>query len=77
MRMCQCGEEDSQVVDTRTVEGSVVRRRRQCPHCSRKWTTYEVSAEAFKTLNKLARASQAMAATRRFMKRCEEWMGAK
>ena len=37
-----CEEEDSRVVDSRIVEGgAAVRRRRECPRCQRRFTTYE------------------------------------
>ena len=37
-----CGNSDSQVVDTRSnPEANVIRRRRKCPSCSKRFTTYE------------------------------------
>ncbi|MDD6570437.1 transcriptional regulator NrdR [Acidaminococcus timonensis] len=37
-----CGCEDSRVIDSRSVEeGASIRRRRECPHCGRRFTTYE------------------------------------
>ena len=37
-----CGENDGRVVDSRSSEGGrVVRRRRQCEACGRRFTTYE------------------------------------
>ncbi|MFC3853796.1 transcriptional regulator NrdR [Salinispirillum marinum] len=40
-----CGQADSKVIDSRLVaEGQQVRRRRECPHCGERFTTYE-SAE--------------------------------
>jgi len=37
-----CGCLDSRVLDTRsTDEGEVIRRRRECPQCDRRFTTYE------------------------------------
>ncbi|MDR7415899.1 MAG: transcriptional regulator NrdR [Armatimonadota bacterium] len=42
MRCPYCGYEDSRVLDSRPVEeGSAVRRRRECPRCERRFTTYE------------------------------------
>lgn len=42
MRCPFCGEQDTQVLDTRTVEeGYAIRRRRQCPKCNTRFTTYE------------------------------------
>ena len=37
-----CGDADTQVLDTREGDdGSVVRRRRRCANCQRRFTTYE------------------------------------
>lgn len=37
-----CGCEDSRVIDSRSVEeGASIRRRRECPRCGRRFTTYE------------------------------------
>ena len=37
-----CSHEDSRVIDSRSVENGVsIRRRRECPHCLRRFTTYE------------------------------------
>jgi transcriptional repressor NrdR len=37
-----CSHEDTQVVETReSDEGDVVRRRRRCLHCEKRFTTYE------------------------------------
>ena len=37
-----CGYEDTQVIDSRTSdEGTTVRRRRKCPKCDSRFTTYE------------------------------------
>ena len=37
-----CRHTDSRVIDSRTTEdGSAIRRRRQCPECSRRFTTLE------------------------------------
>ena len=37
-----CGCEDSRVTDSRSVEeGASIRRRRECPRCGRRFTTYE------------------------------------
>lgn len=42
MRCPFCGYEDSRVVDSRSVEeNSTIRRRRECPECGRRFTTYE------------------------------------
>ena len=42
MRCPFCQHEDTQVVDTRTnPEANTIRRRRKCPKCGRRFTTYE------------------------------------
>jgi transcriptional repressor NrdR len=38
-----CGTEDTKVVDSRVAnDGAQVRRRRECPSCNERFTTYEV-----------------------------------
>ncbi|WP_343833985.1 transcriptional regulator NrdR [Brevibacterium paucivorans] len=40
-----CRHSDSRVVDSRTAEdGASIRRRRQCPNCSRRFTTIEATS---------------------------------
>jgi transcriptional repressor NrdR len=42
MRCPFCSSEDTQVVDTRSNPGTnVIRRRRKCPKCDKRFTTYE------------------------------------
>ncbi|MSQ49230.1 MAG: transcriptional repressor NrdR [Betaproteobacteria bacterium] len=42
MRCPYCSSEDTQVVDTRPNEdANVTRRRRKCPQCDKRFTTYE------------------------------------
>jgi transcriptional repressor NrdR len=42
MRCPYCGHDETQVVETReSDEGDVVRRRRRCLHCEKRFTTYE------------------------------------
>ena len=42
MRCPFCEGDDTQVVDTRSNEGTnVIRRRRKCPKCDKRFTTYE------------------------------------
>jgi transcriptional repressor NrdR len=42
MRCPFCGTEDSQVKDSRpTDDGSAIRRRRSCPSCAARFTTFE------------------------------------
>ena len=39
-----CGTSDTLVIDSRlSGEGDKVRRRRECPHCNNRFTTYEVA----------------------------------
>ncbi|QLB21564.1 transcriptional regulator NrdR [Vespertiliibacter pulmonis] len=47
MRCPFCEEEDSKVIDSRlTTDGHQVRRRRECPRCKERFTTFE-TAEVF------------------------------
>jgi len=42
MKCPYCGETDNKVIDSRmSKDGSVIRRRRECLLCSRRFTTYE------------------------------------
>ena len=42
-----CSYRDSRVIDSRAVEdGTSIRRRRECPDCGRRFTTYEKYGEA-------------------------------
>jgi transcriptional repressor NrdR len=42
-----CRDRESKVIDSRlSKEGDVIRRRRHCLHCSRRFTTYERAEEA-------------------------------
>lgn len=42
MRCPFCGHHDSRVLDSRPAEdGAAVRRRRECPRCERRFTTFE------------------------------------
>ncbi|MDO4944251.1 MAG: transcriptional regulator NrdR [Ruminococcus sp.] len=41
MRCPFCNNEDTRVIDSRPSEGKK-RRRRECPKCSRRFTTYEI-----------------------------------
>ena len=43
MKCPACGAPDSRVLDSRPVdEGASIRRRRECPACGKRFTTYEV-----------------------------------
>lgn len=45
MRCPFCRHEDSRVIDSRTADdGSSIRRRRECPHCQRRFTTLETTS---------------------------------
>jgi transcriptional repressor NrdR len=42
MRCPQCGNHDTRVVDSRDLdESTTIRRRRECPSCTARFTTYE------------------------------------
>ncbi len=42
MKCPYCGDEDSKVIDSRpTEDGERIRRRRECLHCHKRFTTYE------------------------------------
>jgi transcriptional repressor NrdR len=48
-----CAHEETQVVETReSDEGDVIRRRRRCLHCEKRFTTYERSEIAMPALVK-------------------------
>ena len=48
-----CGHADTQVVETRMAEdGDFIRRRRQCAHCEKRFTTYERPDLTFPTVVK-------------------------
>ena len=48
-----CGNVDTQVVETRVAEdGNFIRRRRQCAHCEKRFTTYERPDLTFPTIVK-------------------------
>ncbi len=40
MRCPDCGDDDTRVIDSRAADG-VIRRRRECPQCSGRFTTHE------------------------------------
>lgn len=49
MRCPFCKEDKDRVVDSRSSDsGRVIRRRRQCLACERRFTTYEKTSESFK-----------------------------
>ena len=43
MKCPVCNFSDSRVLDTRPIdEGGSIKRRRECPHCGKRFTTYEI-----------------------------------
>ena len=53
MRCPFCAHTETQVVDSRVSdEGDVIRRRRQCAHCGKRFTTYERPDVSFPTIVK-------------------------
>ena len=43
MKCPACNNQDSRVIDSRSVEdGNSIKRRRECPNCGKRFTTYEV-----------------------------------
>ena len=38
-----CNTEETKVIDSRLVDGNKIRRRRECPACNGRFTTYEVA----------------------------------
>lgn len=43
MKCPVCGKLDSRVIDSRSAEeGASIKRRRECPNCGKRFTTYEV-----------------------------------
>ena len=53
MRCPFCAHTETQVVDTRVSDdGDFVRRRRQCGHCAKRFTTYERPDVSFPTIVK-------------------------
>jgi transcriptional repressor NrdR len=60
MRCPYCKEDDTRVVDSRDVNsGEAIRRRRQCPNCGKRFTTYErVEAAALIVVKKDGRREE-------------------
>lgn len=47
MKCIYCNNEDVKVIDSRDVkENNTIRRRRECPKCGRRFTTYEIVEES-------------------------------
>jgi transcriptional repressor NrdR len=73
MRCPYCAHEETQVVETReSDEGDVIRRRRRCTHCDKRFTTYERPEIALPAVVKKdgARAEYVRAKLRASMLRC-------
>lgn len=50
MRCPFCKEDSDKVIDSRSSDGGrIIRRRRQCLACNKRFTTYEKTSESFKT----------------------------
>jgi transcriptional regulator NrdR family protein len=49
MKCSVCGNKGL-VIDTSPAENNTIYRRRKCPNCGRRWTTYEIDAEELRTL---------------------------
>ena len=47
-----CGKGGALTIDSRGTP-TTVRRRRKCPHCQHRWTTYEMEAEPYMELSRL------------------------
>src|SRR5215211_4426846 len=60
MRCPYCHEPDSRVIDSRELSGgNSIRRRRECGHCGRRFTTYErVEAVALVVVKKDGRRQE-------------------
>ncbi len=43
IKYCPCGSL-TQVIDSRPTDGGAIRRRRECPKCLKRTTTFEVSS---------------------------------
>ena len=53
-----CSYNDSRVIDSRAVEdGITIRRRRECPNCGRRFTTYEKVQEIADSIERELRMS--------------------
>ena len=76
MRCPKCGAMETRVIETRTAdEGRVVRRRRECPECLARFTTYE-KVEEKRTLRVIkkngSRKFSTVKITRGISKACEK-----
>ncbi len=59
MKCSFCGYDETKVIDSRlTEEGDAVRRRRECPSCNKRFTTYERSYEIPITIIKKNKETQ-------------------
>ena len=52
MKCEQCGNATTEVVDSRGNEkAKYIRRRRKCPNCDERFSTYEITADAYLLLS--------------------------
>lgn len=59
MRCPFCGHGDSRVIDSREVEaGDSIRRRRECPSCSQRFSTYERVALSLQVVKRSGRREE-------------------
>ena len=59
-----CGNVETQVVETRLAEdGDFIRRRRQCTHCEKRFTTYEKPEVNFPAIVKRTAGASSTTAT--------------
>lgn len=47
MKCEECGHLDSTVLETRSDDGSIIRRRRKCDACGHRFTSYEIPPGAY------------------------------
>ena len=50
MKCPRCLSEDHSVIETRSIDQGI-RRRRECKSCQARWTTYEITHEEHRKLN--------------------------
>lgn len=63
MKCFHCNFLESEVIDSRlNAEGDITRRRRKCPNCDSRWTTWETAIEPGKDFD---RATKALAQLRK------------
>lgn len=60
-----CAHRITAVYDSRTNDAGWIRRRRKCPECKHRFTTYELTDE---TVERLSRDSRALAALKQILR---------